>query len=447
MVKTLVLVRHGDAEPAVEGVDGSLRNLTRAGSDALAAAYPSVFSKLDPTGVEVWSSPAVRALQTAEIASRAMGISDIETHQSLYDQNLDAFLAELDAAKAPTVVVVGHVPFMDRLVERLLGEPHPFGKGAVAALDMPSDPTNHATLLWSADAPDTSRWDSLQTVDAAVAHVAQKLDTAMEAFLATPEDEARLLELRQAIRRMRSVYAFLCPWQSGKQNKLTEKALKGMQVSTNRLRAVDIFSDTVDGLVETGELGENSLLPMACANERQLELESVLALYKKKKSRSLLKKAREAFPAFKWRKSVRAAGLSQADFQQRFDEEMSALDEDLFGLDLADAKAVTNARRDAKEVHYVASRLGVVLGPERAQMSAFMDEIQNELGSLSIASDNQKLANEFSKSPRFRGVRADLGVVARDQAEVVSATLSGLRRREARSAKGKTAKKDKDSKN
>ena len=108
---------------------------------------------------------------------------------------------------------------------------------------------------------------------------------------------------------------------------------------------------------------------------------------------------------------------------------------------------MTNARRDAKEVHYVASRLGVVLGPERAQMSAFMDEIQNELGSLSIASDNQKLANEFSKSPRFRGVRADLGVVARDQAEVVSATLSGLRRREARSAKGKTAKKDKDSKN
>ena len=126
---------------------------------------------------------------------------------------------------------------------------------------------------------------------------------------------------------------------------------------------------------------------------------------------------------------------------------MGALDEDLFGLDLADAKAVTNARRDAKEVHYVASRLGVVLGPERAQMSAFMDEIQNELGSLSIASDNQKLASEFSKSPRFRGVRADLGVVARDQAEVVSATLSGLRRREARSAKGKTAKKDKDSKN
>ena len=112
-----------------------------------------------------------------------------------------------------------------------------------------------------------------------------------------------------------------------------------MQSATNRLRTIDIFSDTVDDLVEAGELGNNSLLPMACAKERQLELESVLALYKKKRTRNLLKKARKMYPSFKWRKSVRAAGLSEADFQRRFDEEMDALDGSLFGLDLTDAHA------------------------------------------------------------------------------------------------------------
>lgn len=445
MVKTLVLVRHGDAEPAVDGVDGALRNLTRAGTLALEAAYPVTFARLDATDSAVWSSPAVRALQTAEIAARAIGVSDIEIHQSLYDQDIDAFLSELDASRTQTIVVVGHVPFMDHLVERLLGQPHPLGKGGVIALGMPDDSTLPPALLWFADAPDTFRWEALGTVDAAVAHVAQKLDVAMRTFLAS-SDAANLLELRQAIRRMRSIYAFLEPWQSSKQNERTEKALKGMQSATNRLRTIDIFSDTVDDLVETGELGNNSLLPMACAKERQLELESVLALYKKK-TKGLLKKARKMYPTFKWRKSVCAAGLSEADFQRRFDEEMDALDEDLFGLDLTDAHVVSSARRDAKEVHYVASRLGVVLGPERAQMSSYMDEIQNELGSLSIASENQRLAREFSKSPRFRGVRADLGVVARDQAEVVSATLSGLCHREARASKGKAGKKDKDSKN
>ena len=41
-----------------------------------------------------------------------MGVSDIEIHQSLYDQDIDAFLSELNASKVQTIVVVGHVPFM-----------------------------------------------------------------------------------------------------------------------------------------------------------------------------------------------------------------------------------------------------------------------------------------------------------------------------------------------
>ena len=75
-------------------------------------------------------------------------------------------------------------------------------------------------------------------------------------------------------------------------------------------------------------------------------------------------------------------------------------------------------------------RLAEVLGDERAQASEYMDSIQAELGALSDARVNERLAQDLSKSPRFRGVRADLGVVARDQSEVVSAILSGLQRLE-----------------
>ena len=99
--------------------------------------------------------------------------------------------------------------------------------------------------------------------------------------------------------------------------------------------------------------------------------------------------------------------------------------------DSSSANAVYDARRDAKELHYVANRLGVVLGDERAQMSQYMDEIQRDLGALCNARTNATLADEFRHSPRFRGVRADLGVVGRDQTEVVSAIVSGMKRREA----------------
>ena len=97
----------------------------------------------------------------------------------------------------------------------------------------------------------------------------------------------------------------------------------------------------------------------------------------------------------------------------------------------------------------MAERLGEVLGPERAQMSEALDEIQRELGALSDARSNQHLAEECSKSPRFRGVRADLGVVARDQAEVVSAITSGMERRDAevrpvRTSEAGTNEDDKD---
>ena len=73
----------------------------------------------------------------------------------------------------------------------------------------------------------------------------------------------------------------------------------------------------------------------------------------------------------------------------------------------------------------MARALGAVLGEERASASEYMNSIQGELGALGDAYRNERLANEYSKSPRFRGVRADLGVVARDQAEVASAILAG----------------------
>jgi CHAD domain-containing protein len=138
-----------------------------------------------------------------------------------------------------------------------------------------------------------------------------------------------------------------------------------------------------------------------------------------------------------WKSRVLVSGLTEQDFQARFDEELAAVDDDLFGLDLRDEDAVFSARRDAKEMHYVAELLGAVLGPERAQMSEYMDEIQVELGALSDARRNQRLAEECARSPRFGGVRADLGVVARDQSEVVSAITSGLERLEVDGRPGK----------
>ena len=432
MVKTLVLVRHGAPEAASESGADLDRRLTPSGARSLQAAMPRVMSLLgDDAEAEVWSSPAVRALETAEIVADALGVEDIEVRQSLYAQSLPAFFAELEAAQASCVVAVGHAPFVDQAAARLLGSCPSFGKGAAAAISLPEGPGGHGTLRWFVAGPETTSWEELAVVEREVASAASDLLSRAVAFLDRPEDPERLLAFRVEIRRVRSLLQFIEPWQTKKQNRRSEHVLKELQVASARLRALDILSQSAADLVESGELGTNSLLPTACAKERSLECASLLALMRKSHAKKALAKLADDLAHLTWRSKVVARGLAPEDFQAHFDAEFAKLDEDLFGMDLRDGDAVYSARRDAKEMHYVAERLGAVLGEERAQTSAYMDEIQRELGALSDAWSNRRLAEEYAKSPRFRGVRADLGVVARDQAELVSALTSGIQRMEA----------------
>ncbi len=428
MVKTLVLVRHGKTENESASGGDIDRKLTPAGVRALEIAYPRTFSLLgeDPE-VSIWCSPAVRALQTAGVVAEAVDACGIDVHRSIYDQDVDQFLSELTSADvdAETLVVVGHVPFMDELAAHFTGAEIRFNKGAAAAISLPAGPGEKGTLRWYVAGPDAVAWDAMAEVDNQVELMTVEMADALDAFLDEPESVEALRDFRVRLRRLRSLILFLAPWQSKKQSHRTADDLRALLDATSPLREIDILSDSVDALVESGELGENCLLPVACAKERQLELESVLSLMKKRHVKRRMHNLADELPSIKWKSRVLSEGLRAEDFQKHFDEELADLDDVLFGLNLRDGEAVHRARRDAKEMHFVASCLGAVLGEERASASEYMESIQGELGALNDAYRNERLANYYSTSPRFRGVRADLGVVARDQAEVASAILAG----------------------
>lgn len=426
MLKTLVLVRHGNVEDvSATGADID-RKLTPSGVRALEVSYPRTFALLgeDPE-VTIWCSPAVRALQTAGVVAEAVDACGIDVHQSLYDQDVDAFMGELAGADAETLVVVGHVPFMNELYERITGDAVQFSKGAAMAIALPEGIEGKGTIRWYVSGPDIAVWDVMAEVDAQVESMATELSDAMDDFLADPDEPETLRAFRVCLRRLRSLILFLSPWQSKKQSHRTADDLRALLDGTTLLREIDILSEDVAGLVESGELAENCLLPVACAKERQLECESVLALIRRRHVKRRIHNIADELPAIKWKSRVLEAGLTAEDFQKHFDECMLKLDDELFGLDLHDPEAVHLARRDAKEAHFVASCLAAVIGDERAAASDYMDNIQSELGALSDAYRNERLASTFSTSPRFRGVRADLGVVARDQSEVASAILAG----------------------
>jgi phosphohistidine phosphatase len=122
----LWLLRHAEA---ADGVPDSERPLTERGigqatdaGRALAAIGASIDACL--------SSPKRRALQTAELACRALGL-DVEADPRLSGEPVD--VEELTAGRGD-VLLVGHDPSFTLLVHDLTGAQARLRKGGVAAI-------------------------------------------------------------------------------------------------------------------------------------------------------------------------------------------------------------------------------------------------------------------------------------------------------------------------
>ncbi len=145
MVKTLILVRHGKAQRAGTGVPDELRALTDAGRAALAApnGFPRTFSLVgasNRTRATIWASPAVRAQQTAQEVTAALGNRRaIIPMECLWEQDEQAFLRALAGEESDLLIAVGHIPFMNRMAESLCGASLSFRPGGAAAIALDGD--------------------------------------------------------------------------------------------------------------------------------------------------------------------------------------------------------------------------------------------------------------------------------------------------------------------
>jgi phosphohistidine phosphatase len=126
--RVIWLLRHGDAED--QAADDASRRLTAKG-EAQAQAAGRALAKL---GVELdacLSSPKVRALATAEIACRELGVEP-EPTDALRSGD---FNPEDLAAGRGAVLLVGHEPDFSRAVQAATGARVDLKKGGVAAIE------------------------------------------------------------------------------------------------------------------------------------------------------------------------------------------------------------------------------------------------------------------------------------------------------------------------
>lgn len=153
MTRTVVLVRHGEAKSKKYGQTDFDRELTKRGAAALESAFPHTFARVKPTRAsELWVSSAKRALQTAKIANKTLGIKTVREFDYLYEQDHQSFMDELAITNADLVVVVGHIPFMEDACAMLTGSFIGFSTGAAACIKI--DDVGNGELLWFEEGPE-----------------------------------------------------------------------------------------------------------------------------------------------------------------------------------------------------------------------------------------------------------------------------------------------------
>jgi phosphohistidine phosphatase len=137
MPPQLWLLRHGEAVPHESKPDAD-RELTARG-ERQAAAAGAALARLGLEFTACYTSPKVRARDTARLACRALNVEPVE-HEALADgfdrdDALELLLAHRDDDDA-RILLVGHNPAFEQVVHDLTGGRVDFKKGAVVAVRM-----------------------------------------------------------------------------------------------------------------------------------------------------------------------------------------------------------------------------------------------------------------------------------------------------------------------
>jgi phosphohistidine phosphatase len=133
MAQQLWLLRHGEAEPHDARPDDERRLTDRGREQARAAG--SALAALKVKIHLAFTSPKVRARDTARIACEAIGVEPIEHAPLAGGFDVDDAL-ELIGAAGPDqrVLVVGHEPDFSQVVHDLTGGRVDLKKGGIAAV-------------------------------------------------------------------------------------------------------------------------------------------------------------------------------------------------------------------------------------------------------------------------------------------------------------------------
>jgi phosphohistidine phosphatase len=188
MPHELLLVRHEKAEERSADKNDVLRDLTDKGKDEFAEFLDNIRDDLKTDrDVVIWTSPLIRAKQTASILTEAFGLSSAKEKMFIANGDFDALIKEINGLDSDKrVVCVGHEPSLGYWVEELTGSEYSFKKGGMALIQLQKNNPTRGKLLWERN-PKVSD----KIMNGELVNVQEKKELSLENLLSQVTEENR----------------------------------------------------------------------------------------------------------------------------------------------------------------------------------------------------------------------------------------------------------------
>lgn len=439
----IILLRHGDAEPGKADVPDENRRITPLGERALRAALPRTLELIPPDGaVEIWSSPMVRAQQTAGFvtdclsrtpAAKRLAGNEPVICEELADSGTEALSAKVAEIMRETacgengkdgdrtVILVGHVPQLERFASYLTGLNIKFKKGAAMCLqldekalpegDSPEEDAKAlsgcGSLRWFVQGAPLDRWKAILDLEEILSDGYRRVAGNMERFRGNPDDVEAVHDLRVSIRTLRSFVSYIGPFQRERQNRRMQHCLREIVAQLSLLREYDVLIEEVRKMTAEEEKGTDkpvsaSKLEKALNKRRRRECRRVRNTFSSRRYLNYLSTAKKDFSNIRWRAGVEREGIGRKTLEARFDEIAAEFSGAYQNLDFSDVRMSHKVRKLAKKVRYVAIGMKDLAGEHREILTE-MKKMQDVLGRLCDVRVNIRLLKDLCRKRGFSG--------------------------------------------
>lgn len=433
----LVFIRHGVAEERSSGQADFDRRLTPDGEARLKNTLPNIKALLNKGWKAViWTSPLIRAMETAQIVSEVFGIGDVIGFGFIGEGYFGGFqneIEKLDPKKRYIVIVVGHEPFMGGWAESLTGRILPFKKGAAACFLIHGNDLSTAEFKWFLQ-PEQMREhsseqqedDVLQNIRSGLTGYMKQIQANQEDFVNHPLDPEATHKLRVSIRKLKSLLSYIAPYQNKGQNKEEQAFFRGFLRELSYLRELDVLAEACGKFCRENPkiLSEDSDIFRVIKEEHEQELDRVYLVLETEAFRNSLARIRylvnHPVPAKKAETDRPAGEILDERFRKMY-EKFEAKSKRLGRANEDEAHAL---RIKAKKLRYVLELLEPVSGKDYGNIREELKGAHDRLGELCDARKNRDILERFNDLPLSGEAHLELRALIGRQEQIVEESLA-----------------------